>query len=129
MSHQLLTEQVAAVPATRGGPLTIYELFIENKADGLRLEVPLRGIGEAVVYYRRLSEMADGGTGTLTDSSGAHIILDDLTVDDATRLLAGVDAVWIGRPGDPGRGPSMETNRALARFSPGAALEATYWEM
>jgi len=109
--------------------MTIYELFIENKGDNLRLEVPLHGLLHAVIFYRRLSTMADEGTGTLTDSSGAHIILDNLTAADATKLLEGVDKVWLGRPGDPGRGPSLATGPAIAQFSDGAPLEATYWEI
>jgi len=109
--------------------VTIYELFIENKADDLRLEVPLQDLHHAVTFYRRLSNMADNGTGTLTDSSGAHIILDDLSATDAAALLDGVEEVWTGRPGNPGRGPTLPTAPALANFSPGAALQATYWEI
>ena len=109
--------------------MTIYELFIENKGDNLRLEVPLQGLAHAGTFYHRLSTMADEGVGTLTDSSGAHIIVGDLTAGDVANLLEGVDNVRLGVPGEPGRGPLLSTKSALAKFSAGAPIEATYWEI
>lgn len=109
--------------------MTIYELFIQSEADDVRVEVPLDGLNHAVTFYRRLGEMADSGVGTLTESSGSHIIVDHLTVADANRLLEGVDTVWLGRPGKPGRDLSIATVAALKRFSADASLEAMYWEI